>query len=526
MHLLELLKETPVSYKVHQILFDQKSNLFLFSSLKEKEFLMMAKKRVVSNITEDSRKLTKNSLFVINPLSLSYFEEVWEKSKKSSIYLLSQNDFKNIKNYMNKQEEKAIKSQKASDSVFLIVKNYEEVCKLQGYLCSRIYEDPSQYLDIVCVTGTNGKTSIAWLLFQIWRNLSIPCAMIGTLGVQYSIKKKNQVQEGEWQTGYTTPNAELLHRILAKLYGKGVKRIVLEASSEALAMGRLDALCFKTALFTNLSPEHLNYHQTMNSYFKAKSKLFIMAKKQNARLIINAKNNWGKKLTHLFLYYPNLEVITEDICTKQELSVPTSFQQENANLVLQTLSKEMKNKNSADKIKYTLKNLIQLPGRFEMIHSKKNEKIFAIIDYAHTPDALEILLKEVKKLKELYLICVFGCGGNRDKKKRAAMGKIASSLSEFLIITDDNPRQEDPKEIREDIKKGLNAFASHQLEEIGDRKTAIFEAVKLALSKTKTTLPIAIVIAGKGHENIQILKNSSIPFSDKKCLQSAFQKLL
>ena len=251
----------------------------------------------IENITQDSRKIKKHTLFVLSPNSLPYIEKLLTLSP--SVLLITQKDFK-IWNKILKRHLKQIKKNPEQIQlndlhgfkknikniekrpILFITKNYEDLYQWQGILCSRLYNNPSSKMEIVCVTGTNGKTSVAWLLYQIWKNLSLPCAMIGTLGV-YSYQKdnkKNNNHEEISSTGYTTPTAELLHPILAKLYKQNIKWVVLEVSSEGLDMGRIHALSFKAALFTNLGHDHLNYHKTISSYFKAKVRLFEMAKKQ------------------------------------------------------------------------------------------------------------------------------------------------------------------------------------------------------------------------------------------------------
>ena len=496
----------------------------------------------IKHITEDSRKVKEDTLFVLNPLSMPYLKSAL--SQKPMGILLSMDELPMLTAappvYIRDLEE--VENVLAEDSLFgavflLIAKEKSKIHFYQSSLSSELYDNPGAKMEIVSVTGTNGKTSVAWLLYNIWKNLDLPCAMIGTLGVhsfssvgaRKSIGKMVDKVEEKEDLGYTTPPAELLHFILAQLYEKKIRRVVIEASSEGLDLGRIETLHTNAALFTNLGHDHLDHHKSMENYFAAKVKLFTLAEKHGARMIIGYQTLWGEKLAHMFSHYPYLEEMKHPICQKNSLSIRTSFQEWNASLVLQYLSKE--HAKEMHLIHEVLKEIPQLPGRFEKM--EHTETIHSIVDYAHTPDALETLLDEVRKLGYSYSICVFGCGGDRDKAKRPLMGKIAGEYSKCIIITNDNPRNEDAAQIRQEILAGLAMQSSESKEngfliikEIANRKESIYEAVRIAkkfVDSDKNPLnKVAIIVAGKGHENVQIMKDQMLHFSDKECLQEAF----
>ncbi len=453
----------------------------------------------ITGLHDDSRLLDNGHLFIITPQSLPYLSHAIEK--KPTAVLIDRKTIRDGK----------IRSfcEKLSTPIFLC----EDILKAQGELSHVFYGRPSDQIDLIGVTGTNGKTTVAWFIYKLWQSLGYRAGMIGTLGAYWG----NSTKEHHNKTGYTTPRIWQTQTILAQMVKDKVERVVLEASSEGLDLGRLNGLSFHTAIFTGLGHDHLDHHKNIQSYYKAKKKLFTMCKKNDGRLIISTDDSFGKLLAEEMQEYNAIFTIHQ-FKNFNNINEP-SFIAKNKNLAFEAGTFSQKEKITAKKI---IPTIPLPPGRYELfyakgVHAKKN--IYGIVDYAHTPDALERLLSSIREQTSL-LACVFGCGGNRDIKKRPLMGRIASQFSDILFLCDDNPREEDPDKIRSDIKKGINK--NTLVKEIGDRRKAICKAVDWG--KSIAQKPVAIVVVGKGHEEYQIQKNKIIPFSDRKVLQEALDK--
>ena len=376
-------------------------------------------------------------------------------------------------------------------------------------IASRFYK--SKPKNILAVTGTNGKTSVSDLFYQLFRANDLSAASIGTLGIKYNGKKI--------KTNLTSPDTITLHKNLHHLKKK-IDNVILEASSHGLDQKRLHHIKFKGAIFTNFSQDHLDYHQNMKSYLKAKLILF--------REILNKKSYivTDKKIDQF-------EIIKK-IAKKKNLKLIDIWKRNNQNDNIDlNLNDDFRLKNLAmaiagakicglknKQILKGTKNIKNVNGRLELIKKfQNNVKVF--IDYAHTPDAL---LKTIEFLKFNYghnISVVFGCGGDRDQKKRSLMGKIANKNCKKIYVTDDNPRNEDPKKIRREISKYI---VKDKTFDIGNRKLAIKKAIYEADPND------IILIAGKGHEEQQIYKNKKIKISDRKIinklkkLRKSFQK--
>ena len=384
---------------------------------------------------------------------------------------------------------------------------------------------------IVGITGTNGKTSIANYLNQIWEMLGYNSASIGTIGINGMITSK---------TEHTTPDAIKMRWYLNQLFDKGVEKVALEASSHGLVQDRLHGINISAGIFTNLSRDHFDYHKNFNSYFKAKAILFEKLVNQNGGAVINidgfksdkmlkiAQSRISKVLTVGAKKGADLRILSQSFhdqgqkikfCWENsefviDLGLYGKFQAQNVLSALACINilEDEPSKKIEDLINYVSK-LKTVPGRMEKVASKKNgAEIF--VDFAHTPSALEAVLKSIRChfLGDIYL--VFGAGGNRDVGKRSIMGKIASKLSDHVFVTDDNPRFEKPSKIRSQILESCpNAI------EIADRSEAILTAINL-LKKGD-----ALIIAGKGHENLQIYKDNQYPFNDAEEASFALQTL-
>jgi len=376
---------------------------------------------------------------------------------------------------------------------------------------------------IFAVTGTNGKTSTVNLLKQLWESLGHRAAAMGTLGVFGT----NFAQEGS----LTTPDPVRLHKTLANLKNNAINHLAMEASSHGIDQERLAGVKLACGIFTNLTRDHLDYHDTMENYFGAKVRLFTELLPDNATAVINADDAYGARLIEmcrhpgegrgrlricsygaavtadlqLLNYHPRPDGF--DIKIKYEnheydfyLPLLGIFQIWN---MLSVFGALLMSGEKIDKLLPLIAQLKPVRGRLELIgHSAAGAPVF--VDYAHTPDALETVLTAVRDHAQGHLTVVFGCGGNRDKGKRPLMGAAAVRLAERVIVTDDNPRHEDAATIRTEVIAGTDGKAR----EIGDRRTAIQTAIAELKSDD------ILVIAGKGHEQGQIVGDVIIPFDD------------
>ena len=366
---------------------------------------------------------------------------------------------------------------------------------LLSKISSRFYRQKPK--NIIAVTGTNGKTSVADLFFQILRLKNIPVASIGTLGVKY----KNSIIKSD----LTSPDTIFLHQSLDKIKKKKIDNVIIEASSHGLFQKRLNYLNLKAGIFTNFSQDHLDFHKTMRSYLKAKLLLFknIILKK---RSIISDKSIKEFSILKKISKKKDLRLIditqTKEKILKKNLNL-SEFQLKNLSMAVEAAKlcnlKEKGILNVLNKVK-------DVDGRLELVRNFP-DGIKVYVDFAHTPDAL---LKSLKALGGTNISLVFGCGGNRDHKKRPLMGKIASSYCKKIYVTDDNPRDEKPEKIRREIIKGIKC---KELYNIGDRAKAIKTAIRNASPNE------VILIAGKGHELNQIYKNKIISISDKRIVK-------
>ena len=388
---------------------------------------------------------------------------------------------------------------------------------------------------VVAVTGTNGKTSTASFCRQIWAQLNKSSASLGTIGVEAP-------QLADWPqiAGYnlTTPDPVTLQHELADLAEAGVTHAALEASSHGLDQYRLDGLKLKVAGFTNLTRDHLDYHGSMGAYFNAKVRLFTEVMPPGSVAVINADNEYAERLEDICLTYGHRVILYgwkgRDITllsqtptafgqslqinvfgTKYNVEMPVTgtFQAMNALCALgMTVGTETEPKNFKKYVQ-ALNHLSGVRGRIELAGQHPNGASI-YVDYAHTPDALETVLNAVRPHTKNKLHVVFGCGGNRDPGKRPMMGEIAARLADKVIVTDDNPRSENPKRIRQEILAGCP-----QATEIGDRREAINKAVQALKAGD------VLIVAGKGHEQGQIIDQVTHPFDDGAEVRLALQRI-
>ncbi len=418
--------------------------------------------------------------------------------------------------------EKKITLQK-KNVIFL---NFHNPRKLLAEISYKIFNKRPK--KILAVTGTNGKSSVADFYYQILNLNSKKVASIGTIGIK-SRGKKKQIQN-------TTLDPITLSSILNDLKNKKIDYVILEASSHGLEQNRLDGLLFDTGIFTNLSHDHLDYHKNMKSYFKSKLYLFdkLIAKKGNiitdahipqfnAIRKISLKKNINLNL--IFNKKKGIELISHRFDNEKQI-LKIRFNKRDYKIVLNLIGKiQIKNMLMSilaayqsglkfEKITNVIHKIKPVEGRLEKIGKIKN-KSRVILDYAHTPEALEMSLQNIKEqFPDRKISLVFGCGGERDQKKRFLMGKIAERYSDKIYLTDDNPRKESPSKIRMDIKKGIKKI---KVKELPDRKKAIHEAV-MSLNTGELLL-----VAGKGHEKIQDYGNTKLYFSDQKVILNSIK---
>lgn len=461
---------------------------------------------IVEKITDDSREATLKTLFFAIQ-GVKYDGHCYLKTIQDKIVAAVVEYF----------VEDALCPQilvKSSKDAYLKILEFKEGTFLKDF-------------SFVGITGTNGKTTFTYLMESILKACGKQAGVIGTVNYRCGDLKIDALN--------TTPDAKNLLPLLKEFYKTGCRDIVMEVSSHGLKQGRLRGIVFDAACFSNLTPEHLDYHIDMEDYYLSKKLLFTNYLKKDGVAVINLDDVYGERLfneiEHKNKYgfsftkeadFESRVILSNTDC--MEIEVKT----DNKKYCIKT---ELKGKFNAynvvsaftvatllgyDKSAVTegIYNLKRVPGRLEEVKNELGISVF--IDYAHTPDALLNILKTAKELANGKLIVVFGCGGDRDKSKRPVMGKIASELADVVIITSDNPRTEDPLAIIEDIKKGL--LSNKRVIIQPDREKAIFDSL---FSAKKGDL---ILIAGKGHEDYQIVGEKKLHFSDQEVAQKALEK--
>jgi UDP-N-acetylmuramoyl-L-alanyl-D-glutamate--2,6-diaminopimelate ligase len=405
----------------------------------------------------------------------------------------------------------------------------EDMIKACAQLARTFYDRPGEKLKLVGVTGTNGKTTTTHLIEHFLNQGNLPTALMGTLYTRW----KNFLQTAV----HTTPFAVELQQQLASAIDAGNEYGVMEVSSHALAQGRVMGCQFEVGVFTNLTQDHLDFHRDMEDYFAAKALLFNPSYLKG-RAIINADNPYGQRLiasldtskvwsysvsdrnANLWMsdlnYEPNGVNGTLHTPTGQVVFRSPLVGQFNLENLLAAVGASLHLGLDLQLIASAIPEFPGVPGRMERVQINSQQDISVIVDYAHTPDSLENLLKASRPFIPGKMICVFGCGGDRDRTKRPKMGKIAAELSDLPIVTSDNPRTEEPERILQDILAGIPETAQPTV--ISDRATAIRTAILQAESGD------GILLAGKGHEDYQILGTEKIHFDDREHARNALQE--
>lgn len=395
--------------------------------------------------------------------------------------------------------------------------------KVYATMSANFFDNPAKKLKLIGVTGTNGKTSVTYMIKSIIESQGFKTGVIGTI--------QNLVLDEVIETSNTTPDAYELNRLFAYMYEKGCEFAIMEVSSHALEQDRVHGLEFDVAAFTNLTQDHLDYHITMENYLNAKKKLFSMCK----TAVVNIDDKYSEQL---------LSGLECDILTYSVKSNNSTYSANGIQLYPDGIEYELVGYNTINHVKvktggkftvynslcatvcsvalgFNLNDIVSalaeekgIKGRAEVVPTGKDFTI--IIDYAHTPDGLQNILSTFKELKKNRLICLFGCGGDRDKTKRPLMGAIAARLSDFVVVTSDNPRTEEPMSIIEDIIKGISDYKT-PYKVIENRAEAINYVVKNAVKDD------IIILAGKGHETYQILKTGKIHLDEREIIFEALK---
>ena len=393
-------------------------------------------------------------------------------------------------------------------------------------VAAAFYRNPSHAMKIAGVTGTNGKTTTAFLIKHILDTQFLRCGLIGTVNYVIGDRKLPATR--------TTPESADLQELLWMMRSDGCKSCAMEVSSHALIQDRVRGVEFDVAVFTNLTQDHLDFHRTMDAYFEAKAQLFdqLPAQKKKARAVINSDDRFGARLvdrigksTEVFTYgvgalaqfrassvrmdFTGTSYQLDAVGRSYLLKMPFIGAFNVLNSLAAIATAHALGLNVRDAVN-ALKQAPPVPGRLQAVPAKKPFRVF--VDYAHSDDALTNVMRTLRELEPARLIVMFGCGGNRDVTKRPRMAAAVDALADYAIVTSDNPRKEDPLAIIEDIKPGFRRLIP---EIIPDRREAIFKAIAMAQPRD------IILLAGKGHENYQEFADSTIPFDDAAIAASA-----
>ena len=475
----------------------------------------------ITNLSLDSRTIKDNGLFIaIKGETVNGIEFINNAIEQGASAVL----------WETEEAVDAIKInwRETSSNVDVPIIAIENLSQLTGIFAGRFYTNPSKKISVCGITGTNGKTSCADFIAQMM-SLEAPCGVIGTLG--------SGIYPDLQETGYTTPDAIKCQELLADFEFKKAKFAVMEVSSHALIQGRTKGIRFNSAVFTNLSRDHLDYHGDMASYAEAKSTLFYSEGLKNA--IINVDDEAGRNIVANLSkdiscisygldksFYPDVygsEVTLDKTGLSMVVTTPWGEGQLaspvigdfNASNLLAVLSVMLMNGIKLKECLQKLTGIESVAGRMQLFGN--NTTPLVIVDFAHTPDALEQALNSLRQHTQNDLWCVFGCGGDRDKGKRTLMGSIAEKNANYIVLTNDNPRSENAEEIIQEIQSGIENVNKVIVEQ--DRRTAI----NIAISKAKSG--DTVLIAGKGHENYQIVGDKKYPFNDANEVKQQLEAL-
>lgn len=460
----------------------------------------------IQDVVFDSREVGRKALFIaIKGVNVDGHEYISVAIEKGATAVICENMPDNI--------QSGITYIQVADSA-----------KALGIISSNFYDNPSAKLKLVGITGTNGKTTTATLLYQLFKKLGFEAGLISTVN--------NRVANEIVPATHTTPNALELNNLLNQMVEAGCDYVFMEVSSHALVQQRVAGIQFSGAVFTNITHDHLDYHKTFKEYIRAKKSLFDMLS-SNAFAVINVDDKNGSVMVqnskaNLFSYALKTGAdfkakVIENQFSGLQLNINGNdiwvklIGDFNAYNILAVYATAVQLVDEKLEILAAISNLDNVQGRFQYIQTPN--KVIGIVDYAHTPDALENVLKTIKNIRtgNEQVITVVGCGGDRDKEKRPKMASVACRYSERVILTSDNPRSEDPDRIIEEMKKGVPPIDFKKTLSITNREEAIKTATAFAEGGD------IILVAGKGHENYQEIKGERFPFDDMEKLKESFK---
>jgi len=394
-------------------------------------------------------------------------------------------------------------------------------------IASVFYGNPSAQLNLVGITGTNGKTTSVTLLFELFKALGHRCGLISTV--------QNKIQDRIIPATHTTPDSLNLNALLAEMLASGCSHVFMEVSSHAVVQKRIHGLTFKGAIFSNITRDHLDFHNTFDAYIKAKKGFFDTLPKtafaltnvDDKRSMVMLQNTSARKVTYGILESADFKAkIKANVISGLQLELDGKeihaqlIGQFNAYNLLAIYATAILLGEDKDEVLIALSALKTAPGRFEQMQGPSQK--MAIVDYAHTPDALENVLKTIQAIRQKHqsIITVVGCGGNRDAGKRPIMAALAAQYSDHVVLTSDNPRFEDPELILDQMEGGIPESLTSKVIRISDRKQAIIEAIA-----TLARNGDIVLVAGKGHETYQDIQGIKYDFDDKLVIAEAFSKV-
>jgi UDP-N-acetylmuramoyl-L-alanyl-D-glutamate--2,6-diaminopimelate ligase len=463
----------------------------------------------IADVTHDSRRCGPGSLFVaIRGLATDGNQFVEAARRKGAVAVCSE-------------------APPAGEGTWVRVKDAREAL---ATLSAAILGDPARSLELVGVTGTNGKTTTAYLLDSVLRAAGEEAGLVGTVEYRVGSRVAEAVR--------TTPESSDLQAFFREMVDAGCRRAVVEVSSHALALRRVHGLEFRLAVFTNLTRDHLDYHGDMDAYFAAKRSLFERHLRPDGHAVVNLDDDRGREVARasrgtawtFSLEKPEADLLAEDVRLSLDgtrfrartpvgvLDVETplvgAFNVRNA---LAALGAGLALGLPADAVQRGIAALRGVSGRMERVVAGQDFTV--LVDYAHTDDALRNLLETVRRLAPRRVITVFGCGGDRDRTKRPLMGAVAARLSDVVILTSDNPRSEPPEAILEEIRRGIPSARAEDTLVVPDRRDAIARALEMGREG------VVVVIAGKGHEPYQVLRDRTVPFDDRQVARDVLARL-
>ncbi len=468
----------------------------------------------ITNIVSDSRRVTKGSMFVcISGLHTDGHDYIKNAVDAGASVIVTE----------------VGRDECVGGAATVKVNNTRRAISL---LYNTWHGNPAKRLKIIGVTGTNGKTSTVYILHQIFEGCGYRCGMIGTVECRSNGRKINYAG-ADPLSNMTTPDPDVLYRMLAEMVDDGVEYVFMEATSHASALSKLDGIIFDTLVFTNLTQDHLDFHGTMQEYLAAKAALFERCR----RAVINIDDKYAPDILGASRAEKNIlcscenkksDYVASNICLGGGNGVFYKLVSEKAIFdakiplagrfsvmnSLEAIVVAIEHGISGERISALLPHMTVVPGRMERIIFENAPRFSVYIDYAHTPDALENLLRTARDIEhDGKIILLFGCGGERDRGKRKEMAQIASRFSDFVIVTSDNSRSEDPIQIISDIYKGINKEKPHII--VVERESAIRFAISIAEAGD------IVILAGKGHEKYEISSNGRKPFDEIEIVKNA-----